>query len=72
MNAVASYTGAERIRFVYRVTRATEPTNRPWRLEGAPEGMPTQILGTYKTKKSAVTAGRLMAGWRHTLEVYRG
>lgn len=54
----------------YTVKKAQEPTRKPWMLlRRYEEGRVPQILSTYETRKQAVTAGRLLAGWRGTVEI---
>lgn len=57
----------------YTVRKAQEPTRKPWMLlRRYEEGRVPQILNHYETRKQALTAGRLLAGWRGSVEIERG
>lgn len=52
------------------ISKAQEPTRKPWSLYRLHGDAPSRVfLGTYETRKEALTAGRLLAGWRGTVEV---
>lgn len=42
----------------YRVTMATEPTRKPWRLEAQGRTGPSRIIETYETTEQAQAALR--------------
>lgn len=46
----------------YRVTKATETTRKPWRVEAQDRAGRSNVIGTYETRKQANVVRRLMVG----------
>lgn len=55
----------------YQISKASEPTGKPWRLVVKEPGMVPRTISTHETKKQAVNIGLVLAGWRGTVEVLR-
>lgn len=53
----------------YQISKASEPTRKPWRLAVKEPGRVPRTISTHETKKEALQIGRILAGWRGSVEV---
>ena len=59
---------ATQIPYTYRVERKPGPARNPWQLFVIADSKPDR-LADYATRAKAISAARLLAGWRGNVEV---
>lgn len=55
----------------YQISKASEPTRKPWHLKAKADGEVPRTISTHETKAEALRIGLVLAGWRGTVEVLK-